>query len=620
MASVLWKINRLRAMSFPEVFWRISQKRLQRIERKKFDRKRVAVSDHVFNKDLEKLSFDCDKLRINTNNHEFGLNSDIRLLAGADYASYKKKWNAGFQTPNEWPDTFAYDLEYRQRDDIGDARTNWELNRHFQFAILAKDYFASGDKKYLDEFIELFNDWNLSNPFLHGITWTSVMEVAIRCSNWCYTLAFLSYTDVPRELLCKLSNGILNMTEYITNHYSRYSSANNHLVVEAYAIGQSGLLYGKQDWIDFAIKTLTRELFLQNSSDGVNKEASLHYQSFYMEAMGLMMRLMGKNDIDIPETWISMLDKMSRFVTDCCGDYGETVVFGDDDEGKVLDLKGNWTNHYQYVLGMMSILLNKRYTDEYDCETLCWIFSEDDIVKTRNKEKYISPQYSCYKEGGYTLLRSIDRKVLIGIDHAPLGYGSIAAHGHADALSFQLYYEGHPVFVDPGTYIYHGDINSRNEFRKTSNHNTVCVENKDQSEMLGPFLWGKKANSMLESIEENKGCVVLEMSHDGYYPIIHKRVIEYDFDRTFVIHDKVSKPIESFAVINTLDDVAIHRLDSQIVVDGVVYELTMDSRDCAVSRVLYSSYYGVKSEHSRIQIEFVSELNCKINISGRNRT
>lgn len=38
----------------------------------------------------------------------------------------------------------------------------------------------------------------------------------------------------------------------------------------------------------------------------------------------------------------------------------------------------------------------------------------------------------CFKEGGNTFLRDGQDRVLIGIDHAALGFGSIAAHGHAD--------------------------------------------------------------------------------------------------------------------------------------------------------------------------------------------
>jgi len=296
MANVSWLIRRLKAMSIPEVLWRLSQKNIQKQEEKRFNGSRIDITSEVFNEKIGSLTAHLERLHINYENKTFALNKTIHLLSGADYEEYKDKWNAGFQTENTWPDTFSYKLEYKQRDDIGDARTNWELNRHFQFALLAKDYAASGNQKYLEELESLFKDWNANSPFLHGISWTSVMEVAIRCSNWCYAYGFLAHTKASEKFLEKLHIGIINMTDYIANHYSRFSSANNHLIVEAFAIGQSGILFDHKEWVDLALNLLTRELPLQNYSDGVNKELSLHYQSFYMEAMGLMMRLLVKND------------------------------------------------------------------------------------------------------------------------------------------------------------------------------------------------------------------------------------------------------------------------------------------------------------------------------------
>ena len=41
-------------------------------------------------------------------------------------------------------------------------------------------------------------------------------------------------------------------------------------------------------------------------------------------------------------------------------------------------------------------------------------------------------------------------------DGGPHGFLSIAAHGHADALSIEVRHDGVDLFVDPGTYCYHG--------------------------------------------------------------------------------------------------------------------------------------------------------------------
>jgi len=610
MANVLWLIRRLKAMSFPEILWRLSQKNIQKREEKHFGKKATAVTSYVYNSQLYDTQLNPKKLHINFENKEYSLNTSIHLLAGALYDDYKKIWNAGFQTDNIWPDTFSYKLEYKQRDDIGDARTNWELNRHFQFALLAKDYAASGDAKYLFEFKELFKDWTDKNPFLHGISWTSVMEAAIRCSNWCYAYVFLEHGGAADELLEKLRIGIINMTDYIANHYSRYSSANNHLIIEAYAIGQSGILFDRKEWTDIAIRLLTEELPKQNYADGVNKELSLHYQSFYMEAMGLMMRLMVKNGIAVPVTWKPMLQKMSQYVADCIGEYGEIIAFGDDDEGKILDLQGGDISYYSYVLSLMSLLLNKRYVKNFDSETLKWLFTTEEIQKISNKEKYESPQYCCYKEGGNTILRSKDRKILIGIDHAALGFGRIAAHGHADALSFQLFYEGRPIFIDPGTYIYHCDLKSRNEFRKTNNHNTVCVCEKDQSEMLGAFLWGRKAISELLSCEEKNGLIKLVIQHDGYKPVIHMRRIEFDGDRQLTIKDELSQNVQAKAMLLLSPQTDCKITNTEAVLSNGTKLFA--SSEIKESYSECSEQYGIKEYTKAIEIPFCRKLEIQI--------
>ena len=542
MADIQWLVNRLRAMDISEIIWRLSQRVIRGKEKRQFKLHKTSVTEFLFNKKLNYLVIDSRKLQLNLKNQGFRLTTDVPLLGEYDYKTYKKQWHLGFQTENTWPLVFSPSLKYKQRDDIGDARTNWELNRHFQFALLAKNYAASRDVKYLNEFTELFQDWNEKNPFLWGISWTSVMEIAIRCSNWCYSYCFLKSTDAPKELLDKLQTGILNMTDYITKHYSRYSSANNHLIVEAYAIGQTGILCDHQPWIKLAVDILIRELPLQNYSDGVNKELSLHYQSFYMEAMGLMMRLLVKNGYSVPDTWTPMLEKMCTYVADCMGDHGEAVVFGDDDKGKILDLQGGIENHYQYILGLLSVMLDRQYTDlsKLNCENLTWLFSEEELSAARKKPLYRPPLSACYKEGGNTILRSKDRRILIGVDHAALGFGSIAAHGHADALSFQMFVDGEPIFVDPGTYIYHCDLNARNAFRKTVNHNTVTVEGKDQSEMLGAFLWGKRAECKLIDFKNTSNKTILVAKQDGYRPIIHRRMFEFDGNRKLRITDRLS--------------------------------------------------------------------------------
>lgn len=191
MGKISWYVNRLRAMNAKEIWWRLDQKRIQKKEKQDFGKRKISVCQNPFYPQTSIFSFNEDKLGINFKNPKFHLNTAIHLLGQFDYEDYKTKWHGGFQTEKEWPLIFSYDLNYKQRDDIGDARTNWELNRHFQFTLLAKAYFVTADQSYLNELKQLWEDWNRNNPFLYGISWTSVMEVAIRSISWMFMLSFL---------------------------------------------------------------------------------------------------------------------------------------------------------------------------------------------------------------------------------------------------------------------------------------------------------------------------------------------------------------------------------------------------------------------------------------------
>jgi hypothetical protein len=66
---------------------------------------------------------------------------------------------------------------------------------------------------------------------------------------------------------------------YVTRHISKFSSANNHLIVEMVLLGIAGDHLGKSSWRRKANRVLEREILRQNWPDGVNKEQSLHYSS-----------------------------------------------------------------------------------------------------------------------------------------------------------------------------------------------------------------------------------------------------------------------------------------------------------------------------------------------------
>lgn len=598
MKNIKWFVNRLESMSASEVVWRVQQKALKISEYKKYFTAQMSVIEIELSQKLESLKPQIERLGINWENQNYQLFESLDIFGVFDYQEYKRQWNAGFQTENVWPTTdFSYDIATSQREDVGDIRTNWELNRHFQFVGLAKNYCLTGEIQYLNELKDLFDNWNENNLFLHGVQWTSAMEIAIRVVSWSYMYAFVekafqkNENNRDQKFLDETSHGIKVMVDHILKHRARYSSANNHLIVEMLAIGVAGILFDYNKWSDTAIKILTEELPKQNTIDGVNKEMSLHYQSFVMEAYGILWMLMRSNNISVPDSWKTYLTRMSEFVADCCGDYGEVVVYGDNDEGKILDFYGKIEDHYRYVLQLMGSLLVHRYTNTELIENICWLCDEKIIRKYWEKNMYEPSLVQFYKEGGYTILRSKDHKVLIGFDHADLGFGRIAAHGHADALSIQVFYEGKPVLIDPGTYNYHIPKKTRNEIRKTAAHNTVYIEGKEQAEILGPFLWGKRYKIHSVECENNDAKVKIKASIE-YEGSKQNRSLEFDFHRNLVVSDIVETKRTSYQLWHFAPRIIV--IQDNCEPSRINVKIQSTSSNMSTEKFDYSNRYGQK--------------------------
>ncbi len=137
-----------------------------------------------------------------------------------------------------------------------------------------------------------------------------------------------------------------------------------------------------------------------------------------------------------------------------------------------------------------------------------------------------------FPEGGYYILGSrfgdADEVRLIA-DAGPLGYLSLAAHGHADALAVILSVGGREILVDPGTYAYHTQPVWRQYFRGTGAHNTVRVDGKDQSIQGGNFMWLRHARARCIEFRPAADGGEFIGEHDGYLrlpdPVLHRRTV-----------------------------------------------------------------------------------------------
>jgi hypothetical protein len=230
-------------------------------------------------------------------------------------------------------------------------------------------------------------------------------------------------------------------------------------------------------------------------------------------------------------------------------DGGNVPRIGDEDEGRVLASHLHREDHY--VASVVTLLarwlrdptLQPPTVDPHLRDRLSPALGlASPVVGVGPAEPpaasaFGTAQIKVFPHGGYTVARTrTQRGSLVTVfDHGPLGFGMIAAHGHADALAIWLHWGDEPILVDAGTYLYHSGGADRDLFRGTRVHNTLELEGVDQSVIAGPFNWSRHARSRM--IERTANSVTAE--HDGYarrFGVIHRRRIAFE-QNALVIDD-----------------------------------------------------------------------------------
>src|SRR5262249_22089116 len=122
-------------------------------------------------------------------------------------------------------------------------------------------------------------------------------------------------------------------------------------------------------------------------------------------------------------------------------------------------------------------------------EQLPWLPGLDPVAPDESAMRSLPTRF---ERGGYVILgKSLHtpEEFRATVDCGPLGYNRIAGHGHADALSVQVSWGGVQMLVDAGTYCYNAAPALRHFFRGTHAHNTLVVDDCDQSTYGASFLW-----------------------------------------------------------------------------------------------------------------------------------
>lgn len=476
---------------------------------------------------------------------------------------FPPRWNQDPKTGRVAPLAFGKSIDYRNEALVGDIKYLWEPSRHAQLLTLAQAWHLTRERKYADGCRILLQSWFDSCPYGFGVHWTSSLEHAIRLINWMFAWHLLGG---ERSMLFEGTTGESFKTQWLTSiyqhchfiagHFSKFSSANNHLLGELLGLFVAGCTWPfwsqSPQWRDRAHRLFEAEALKQNGVDGVNKEQANWYHQEVADMM-LIAGLIGRaNGQDFHASYWERLRSMMDYVASIMDVAGQVPNFGDADDAVISRLDPALPNVYRSMLACGAIVFEsaayKQKAGTADDKAI-WLFGDAarEQFAALGDTTVREPPRLAFPEAGYYVLGSdfeSEREVRIVADAGPLGYLSIAAHGHADALSFTLSAGGRELLIDPGTYAYHTHKKWRDYFRGTQAHNTVRVDRCDQSLSGGNFLWVKHARARVVAFSSGEGQDHLIAEHEGYQrladPVLHRRELQYDRDsRTLKVIDEL---------------------------------------------------------------------------------
>ncbi|MEO6735765.1 MAG: alginate lyase family protein [Ginsengibacter sp.] len=470
-------------------------------------------------------------------------------------------WHLDISTGKRFPVSFSKDINIRS-DKFGNAKVIWEINR-LQFLLpLAIRYSLTKDKTELQHWMQLVISWVNNNPYLKGINWYSNIEVNIRLIVWYFCWQVLWQDEELKKdkefnVFAKETwlPAIYEHCIYSFQNPSKYSSANNHLVAE-----YSGLFIASccwkfaeaENWKTYAMQGLEKEIKIQFSPNGINNEQAAEYIQFITDFFLIPYAVGAKIGINFSNEYKQYLYNISVYIINLLDVKKNYRKYGDEDDGKVLVTSSDhhFDNFSSLLISSAILFNNERFKSigkSFDLKNWLLWGNSGRVKFEKIQDISLNLTSSFYENDGQFFFRKADivdseKEIYMHFDAAPLGFLSIAAHGHADALSLNLTVDGYPLIVDIGTYTYHTEKEWRNYFVSTLGHNTICVDKTNQSCQAGPTMWLDHYKTNLLKAEHSKYIELVSASHSGYKKLgcTHKRTIKFNReDDIFTITDEV---------------------------------------------------------------------------------
>ena len=443
----------------------------------------------------------------------------------------------------------------------------WNFNLHyFEFLFpLIQEYQQSGNTACLHKIKNFISGWIAQNPQSKKGNGWQPYTVAVRLTNW---LSCFSYLERPfaddEEFQNKMLSSIYEQFCFLATHLEKDILA-NHYFEDLKALVLCALFFDDKPMLKASIQALKKQCAEQILLDGMHFELSPMYHKIILEDLIRVAAALRGRGITVSDLGAA-IQRMLNAAYSLEAGLQRIPLFNDcgSNVAKSLDaLLRAGENHFQIIPQL--------------------------------QDQLPAAGYYIFRNGPWTLIADAGSP---GAKYTP-------GHAHCDAMSFELFKNGIPVLVNCGTYAYQSEL--RAFFRSTSAHNTVMVNDVEQSQCWGIFRMGKRSRVCV--LNRSQNGLTMQMRDQKNQVVQRTLLLEAD-QLTVWDHAKGHKLTANYHLLGNTEEIA----------DGVwenehagLCRVTADK--CRLSFHPYAQEYGKFSEVRAIELEGMDDLRFRISFS-----
>jgi len=474
-----------------------------------------------------------------------------------------------------WKNEFRYENSYSDRDNSFtflnfshsfSNKIDWNYNRFGKLWTYNLNYFDFLNQENItkETGLRLIQDFINNDVFLKD--GKEPYPISLRGINW---VKFLSSIHVKNKFIDKN----LYHHYYILLKNLEYHLLGNHLLENAFS-----LLFGAYYFQDEMLyikskKLLIGELNEQIMMDGAHYELSPMYHQIMFSRLLDCIQLIQLNTNWKQDDLISFLKQKASLMI-------------------------SWLQNITFTSGKIPMVNDSTYN----------IAPSSNQLFSYAKNLGIINQNIPLSDSGYRKIISDNYELFIDVGNICPNYQP--GHSHSDTFNFELHKKNIPIIVDTGISTY--DKNAlRQKERSTSSHNTVQVEDLEQTKVWGGF----RVSNRAKIIDLCETGTFIKASHNGYFDYVglHYRTFLFSNNSINII-DTFSKKssTKKFANFHFHNKITIKLIDKNTIQLNNDIKIMFDSDRIKIKSYNLSKGFNKRIVSKKITISFYDNLKTTI--------